>query len=332
MEVEILRREADCLVNFLISENADIMKDYGGVIEPISCGYIDPPLSQMFILSRRSFAAVRNLVTEDPDTVVPILFEKMASLARTFLPEETQDSPICLFNEQYIVKTPKSGSTSQFEWHQDAQYMDQFAQDSFPIVSCWTALDDVNQMNGTLLIEPFPRPLNTASETYFDLPASLEDPKIHLQYHQGLASCYKDKLDKNQALTQALDRRTKNMTSRPLGSPLETLDPQHWESEIQRPILVQAPAGSTVFLSGFVRHCSLGNTSSKFRRAYMPQFSAGAVVAEDGRVISLAVPVTDPHVLENMHYHEDHDEQVNQEYLDDDYENYENQEDPEWFA
>ncbi|KAF9285665.1 hypothetical protein BGZ68_003670 [Mortierella alpina] len=145
-ELGILQREVDCLMNFLISENYDILQDFGGIIEPISCGYIDPPATQMYMQSKRSYSNVRNQVTEDPDTVVPLLFEKMAALAQNFLPNETSDHPLCLFNEQYIVKTPKSDATSAFAWHQDSQYMDPTAQDAFPVVSCWTALDDVNKV------------------------------------------------------------------------------------------------------------------------------------------------------------------------------------------
>lgn len=55
-------------------------------------------------------------------------------------------------------------------------------------------------------------------------------------------------------------------------------------------MLVEVPAGSIVFLSGWVRHCSLGNSSSKFRRAFMPQYSAGKVVTATGGMVSLAVP------------------------------------------
>ncbi|KAF8932258.1 hypothetical protein BGZ58_007142 [Dissophora ornata] len=152
-EVEILRREVDCLINFLISDDIDIMADYGGIIEPISCGYIDPPVSQMYILSKKSYSSLRNMVTEEPDTVVPVLFEKMPALVKHFLPAETADNPLCL------------------------------------------------------------------------------------------------------------------------------------------PVLVDIPAGSIVFLSGFVRHCSLGNPSLKFRRAWMPQFSSGKVVVpESGTFVSMAVP------------------------------------------
>lgn len=59
------------------------------------------------------------------------------------------------------------------------------------------------------------------------------------------------------------------------------------------PVLVEVPAGSIVFLSGWVRHCSMGNSSSKFRRAFMPQYSAGKVVTATGGMVSLAVPCSE---------------------------------------
>ncbi|KAG0212776.1 hypothetical protein BGX28_005623 [Mortierella sp. GBA30] len=302
-DLRVLQQEVDCLMNFLMTENYDIMKDFGGVIEPISCGYIDPPATQMYILSRRSYSNIRDLVTEDPDSVVPVLFEKMPTLARYFLPAETDEHPLCLFNEQYIVKTPKSDSTSRFAWHEDSQYMDSSAQQAFPIISCWTALDAVNQSNGTLLIEPFPRPIDRTSGKYLDLPSSLDNRDIYLKYHMDLASCYEKELDRNEALAQALDPHTRSSQgwsgtgkSTDTGRSLEDLDnPTEWTCERQNPILVDIPAGSIVFLSGFVRHCSLGNSSSKFRRAYMPQYSSGEVVGDEERIISLAVPVQSSH-------------------------------------
>ncbi|KAF9989951.1 hypothetical protein BGZ75_004339 [Mortierella antarctica] len=298
-DVGILQREVDCLMNFLISENYDIMKDFGGIIEPISCGYIDPPATQMYILSKRAYSSIRNLVTEDPDTVVPLLFEKMAALAKNFLPTaDTDDYPICLFNEQYIVKTPKSDATSAFAWHQDSEYMDPTAQKDFPIVSCWTALDD---SNGTLIIEPFPRPTNAGSGSAFTLPSSLNDRTSLLQYHKRLAACYGKELDKDDALARALKPRSPTSAAieesrATLSNPDDTMDPRMmFTFERQEPVLVEIPAGSIVFLSGLVRHCSMGNSSSKFRRAYMPQFSSGKVVGEEERLVSLAVPVDDTH-------------------------------------
>ncbi|KAK3824991.1 MAG: hypothetical protein J3Q66DRAFT_98524 [Benniella sp.] len=299
-ELEVFRREVDCLMNFLISENVDIMKDFGGVIEPISCGYIEPPVSQMYIMSKRSYSSLRNMVTESPDTVVPVLFGKMPALAQRLLPTEPDDNPLCLFNEQYIVKTPNSSSVSSFPWHFDSQYMDASAQTAFPIVSCWTALDDVNVKNGTLLIEPFPRPIDPRSGECFDPPTSMDDLATYLSYHKGVVSNYGPELDRDDALAQAR-LSSFNTTpaisniARPLDIPSSKKD--SWMASViferQRPVLVDIPAGSIVFISGFVKHCSLGNESLRFRRAYMPQFSAGKVVGEGECIVSLAVPCSD---------------------------------------
>ncbi|KAF8967577.1 hypothetical protein BGZ46_000142 [Entomortierella lignicola] len=291
-EVDIFHREVENLVNFLISENMDIMKDFGGVIEPISCGYIDPPVSQMYILSKKSYSSLRNMVTEDPDTVVPILFGKMSEMAKNFLPTATTDNPICLFNEQYIVKTPNSVTFSSFEWHQDSQYMDSSAQKEYPIVSCWTALDDINITNGTMLIEPFPRPIDPSTGGYLDLPSSLNSRETHLQHHMQLASCYEEELDKDTAISQA-HQSTEAISASPHSNRSSAPSNQPRIYERQKPVLVDITAGTIVFLSGFVRHCSLGNGSSKFRRAYMPQFSAGKVQTDIGGLVSLAVPCAD---------------------------------------
>ncbi|KAG9072017.1 hypothetical protein KI688_006239 [Linnemannia hyalina] len=299
-DVEILRREADCLINYLISENINIMTDYGGIIEPITCGYIDPPVSQMFILSKKSYSHVRDQVPEEPDSVLHILFEKVPAMVNNFLPLESEDDPTCLFNEQYIVKTPDSADVSSFEWHQDSQYMDTSAQETFPIVSCWIALDNVNLKNGTLLVEPFPRPKDAATGGYIDPPTQFHGRDTYVRYHKHLASNYVNPpSNKMTAIMKAQHRQP--LQPPPPSSPsavgaggtaVDTLpnDPKEWIYESQPPVLVEVPAGSIVFLSGWVRHCSLGNSSSKFRRAFMPQYSAGKVVTATGGMVSLAVP------------------------------------------
>ncbi|GJJ72751.1 hypothetical protein EMPS_05109 [Entomortierella parvispora] len=301
-EVQVLQREADCLVNFLFSEGVDIMRDHGGIIEPTKCGYIDPPLSQLTFTSHRSFCALRNMVTEAPDTVIPILFGRLSVLAANFLPLSDPNYPLRLFNEQYIVKSPKSEEESKFDWHQDSQYMDSWSQNEFPIISCWTALDDVNQSNGTLLIEPFPRPLDSLTGTPLDLPEGLGRPGALLRYQQSMASAYTPAytIDMESSIRNAAKAPTFSVPSSSpsttgpstLGGFSNTInlnDPESWTSESRPPVLVEIPMGSTVFLSGFVRHCSLGNKSSRFRRAYMPQFSAGEVMKSTGQYVSMAV-------------------------------------------
>lgn len=58
----------------------------------------------------------------------------------------------CLFNEQYIVKPPRSGLESSFAWHRDSDWCRDQALGSF--ISIWVALDDVHADNGGLLVRP----------------------------------------------------------------------------------------------------------------------------------------------------------------------------------
>jgi len=57
-----------------------------------------------------------------------------------------------LFNEQYIVKCDEAGM--KFPWHQDSAYI---GHPHCRFVSCWCALDDVNEDNGTIYILPYSR-------------------------------------------------------------------------------------------------------------------------------------------------------------------------------
>jgi ectoine hydroxylase-related dioxygenase (phytanoyl-CoA dioxygenase family) len=51
--------------------------------------------------------------------------------------------------------------------------------------------------------------------------------------------------------------------------------------------LLTMRAGSVVFFSDVVLHCSGPNFSEAIRRAWMPQFSAGPILREDGSPVSL---------------------------------------------
>jgi ectoine hydroxylase-related dioxygenase (phytanoyl-CoA dioxygenase family) len=57
------------------------------------------------------------------------------------------------------------------------------------------------------------------------------------------------------------------------------------------PVALCVRAGTVVALSPYVWHCSGPNRAATARRAYMPQYSAGAVVAGDDRPVALAVPM-----------------------------------------
>lgn len=180
--------------------------------------------------------------------------------------------------------------------------MDSWSQKEFPIISCWTALDDVNQGNGTLLIEPFPQPLDSLTGAPLGPPEGLDRPDIFLQYQQSLASAYEpghtinmESSVRNAAkapifsLPNSSPSTAQLSTNSGFSGAISLNDPESWASKSRPPVLVEIPMGSTVFLSGFVRHCSLGNKSSRFRRAYMPQFSAGEVTTSTGQYVSMAV-------------------------------------------
>jgi ectoine hydroxylase-related dioxygenase (phytanoyl-CoA dioxygenase family) len=71
----------------------------------------------------------------------------MAQIARTALGET-----VYLFNEQYVVKAAERGM--HFGWHQDSGFIDYAHR---PYLTCWIALDDVSEANGTVYLLPYAR-------------------------------------------------------------------------------------------------------------------------------------------------------------------------------
>jgi ectoine hydroxylase-related dioxygenase (phytanoyl-CoA dioxygenase family) len=57
-----------------------------------------------------------------------------------------------LFCEQYVVKAAEVGM--EFSWHQDSGYV---RAPHKPYVSCWCALDDMTEANGTIYVLPYSR-------------------------------------------------------------------------------------------------------------------------------------------------------------------------------
>ncbi len=57
-----------------------------------------------------------------------------------------------LFNEQYVVKAAERGM--QFSWHQDSGFIDHPHR---PYLTCWMALDDMTEANGTVYLLPYTR-------------------------------------------------------------------------------------------------------------------------------------------------------------------------------
>jgi ectoine hydroxylase-related dioxygenase (phytanoyl-CoA dioxygenase family) len=71
----------------------------------------------------------------------------MARIARSALGDT-----VYLFNEQYVVKAAERGM--RFGWHQDSGFIDY---PHPPYLTCWIALDDVSEANGTVYLLPYAR-------------------------------------------------------------------------------------------------------------------------------------------------------------------------------
>jgi ectoine hydroxylase-related dioxygenase (phytanoyl-CoA dioxygenase family) len=81
-------------------------------------------------------------------TVRRFLFsELMAQIAQV-----TLGDTVYLFNEQYVVKAAERGM--RFGWHQDSGFIPYAHR---PYLTCWIALDDVTEANGTVYLLPYSR-------------------------------------------------------------------------------------------------------------------------------------------------------------------------------
>ncbi len=59
---------------------------------------------------------------------------------------------VYLFNEQYVVKA--ADKDTKFGWHQDSGYIGHYHK---PYLSCWCALDDMSEENGTISVLSYER-------------------------------------------------------------------------------------------------------------------------------------------------------------------------------
>jgi ectoine hydroxylase-related dioxygenase (phytanoyl-CoA dioxygenase family) len=71
----------------------------------------------------------------------------MAQIAKAALGDT-----VYVFNEQYVVKAAERGM--KFGWHQDSGFIPYVHQ---PYLTCWIALDDVTEENGTVYLLPYSR-------------------------------------------------------------------------------------------------------------------------------------------------------------------------------
>ena len=85
--------------------------------------------------------------SQDRDVAEFVFGEMMTEIARATVGDDA-----VLFYDQFVVKGPERGQS--FAWHQDSGYV---AFRHRPYVTCWVALDDMSEVNGTVSILPYSR-------------------------------------------------------------------------------------------------------------------------------------------------------------------------------
>ena len=97
---------------------------------------------------RNSRYFVSNCFRDQPRLREFLFSDLMAEICQATLGEDAY-----LFWEQYVVKSAEAGK--EFSWHQDSGYI------GFPehrrYLTCWCALDDMSEANGTVHLLPFSR-------------------------------------------------------------------------------------------------------------------------------------------------------------------------------
>ena len=85
------------------------------MIEPLTCGYLDPIKSDEYKTNKVAYISRRNSIIDADNAISNVILETVARWAATLLGSPEQ---VFLMNEQYIIKPPHSVNTSQFAWHQ----------------------------------------------------------------------------------------------------------------------------------------------------------------------------------------------------------------------
>jgi len=83
----------------------------------------------------------------------PILREFLFGDVMAEICRATLGDTAYLFHEQYVVKGKQEGM--RFSWHQDSGYVGY--PEHKPYLTCWCALDDMSEENGTVRVLPFSR-------------------------------------------------------------------------------------------------------------------------------------------------------------------------------
>ncbi|KAG2176342.1 hypothetical protein INT43_005576 [Umbelopsis isabellina] len=158
-QCQSLHEEADVLLNHAMNEGLDLVRDLGCIIEPLNCAYTDMEMRDCRDNIQR-YKEQRDSISDNhvSSLILDIIPRWSAQLLRSDI--------VYLLNEQYIIKPPSAGTGSSFRWHTDGEYLPADEQ-HINSVACWTALDEVDQNNGSLTI----RPMDGGADMEIKVPA-----------------------------------------------------------------------------------------------------------------------------------------------------------------
>jgi ectoine hydroxylase-related dioxygenase (phytanoyl-CoA dioxygenase family) len=102
------------------------------------------------VLDRKYF--ISDVRLRRPEVRPVLLNDRIAEICQATIGQTAY-----LHNEQFVVKM--SDTATSFPWHQDSGYSvyKGRAQRHPPYVTCWVALDDMSEENGTISVLPFSR-------------------------------------------------------------------------------------------------------------------------------------------------------------------------------
>ncbi|KAI9486252.1 MAG: hypothetical protein EXX96DRAFT_548293 [Benjaminiella poitrasii] len=152
-ELRALHEEADLLSNHLMTEGYDIIHDLGCIVEPWTCSYLTFE-DENYKTDCEEYQKLRDSILDwdnEGALISKLILYKYGAWASQLM--ATED--VYLLNEQYIIKPPSVFGSSQFAWHRDSDYYEDKRHRQEPTVACWTALDDVNKLNGTVELVDF---------------------------------------------------------------------------------------------------------------------------------------------------------------------------------
>jgi len=110
---------------------------------------------------KRYFSAM--VYRERPELREFLFGDTMAGICRALLGENAY-----LFWEQYVIKA--ADPDTSFAWHQDSGYVHERHE---PYLTCWIALDDVTEQNGSVYLLPYSR---SGIRSYIK---HIEDPRVN---------------------------------------------------------------------------------------------------------------------------------------------------------